>query len=214
MKILKMRGKYPSTEQVFGRECDCQKSLGVIKKFFEIFQDSLKTSGILNNSKKEGKAKRKNYGGKPARARRRERRAEERRRATTLSTSPPPFDTSAVVIDAVGEYMGGSDAWIDMGGHIKDEVKVVGQQFGNNFTQAGQLQGDRQLQGDQLQGDRLECDRQSPSLSNYNNSISLESKEDLSAKPWYFDCIPLQSAKELLYDFGKIKSFLMYDTTL
>ena len=149
-----MRGKYPSTEQVFGRECDCQKSLGVIKKFFEIFQDSLTTSGILNDSKKEGKSKKRNYGGKPARARRRERRAEERRRATTLSTSPPPFDTSAVVIDAVGEYMGGSDAWIDMGGHIKDEVKVVGQQFGNNFTQADQLQGDRQLQGYQLQGDR------------------------------------------------------------
>ena len=117
-----------------------------------------------------------------------------------MSTSPAPFDTSTLVIDDVGEYMGGGDAWLDMGGHIKeDEVKVVGQQFGNNFTQAGQLQGD------QLQGDRLECDRQSPSLSNYNNSISLESKEDLSAKPWYFDCIPLQSAKELLYDFGTIK---------
>ena len=59
-----MRGKYQSTEQVFenmiekkSRKCDCQESLGVIKKFFEIFQDSLKTSGILNDSKKEGKAK-------------------------------------------------------------------------------------------------------------------------------------------------------------
>ena len=180
-----LRGN-PSTKQVFGnmiekksRECDCQESLGMIRKFFEIFQDSLKTSGILNDSKKEGKAKRRNYGGKPARARRRERRAEARR-ATTLSTSPPPFDTSALVIDDVGAYMGGVDAWFDMGGHIKqDEVKVVGQKFGNNkFTQAGQLQGDqlqgdrqlqgyqlqgdRQLQGDQLQGDRLECDRQSP----------------------------------------------------
>ena len=88
MKVLKMEGKYPSTEQVFGRECDCQKSLGMIRKFFEIFQDSLKTSGILNDSKKEGKAKRRNSGGKPARARRREKRAEERR-TTTLSTSPP-----------------------------------------------------------------------------------------------------------------------------
>ena len=105
MKVLKMEGKYPKSEKVYGRKCDCVKSLGVIKKFFEIFQDSLRTSGILNDSRKEEKSKKKNYGGKPARARRRERRAEERRRATTLSSSPPPLITSAVVIDAAGEYM-------------------------------------------------------------------------------------------------------------
>ena len=112
-----LRGKYPSTKQVFGnmtekesRECDCQKSLGMIIKFFEIFQYSMNTSGILNDSKEKGKAKRRNSGGKPARARRRERRAEARR-ATTLSTSPPPFDTSTLVIDDVGEYMGGGETW-------------------------------------------------------------------------------------------------------
>ena len=132
-----LRGKYPSTEQVFGRECDCQKSLGMIRKFFEIFQYSMNTSGILNDSKEKGKAKTRKSGGKPARARRRERRAEARR-TTTLSTSPPPFDTSTLVIDDVGEYMGGGDAWLDMGGHIKEEVvKAVGQQFGNNFRVTG-----------------------------------------------------------------------------
>ena len=207
------RGKKPSTEQVIGnmtgkestlssKECDCQKSLSIIRTFYEIFQYSMKTSGILEDSKEKGKTKRRKSGGKPARERRRVRRAEARR-ATTLSTSPSPFDTSTLVIDDVREYMGGGDAWLDMGGHIKEDmVKAVGQKFGNNkFTQAGQLQLG--------EGDRPECDRQSPSLSNYNKSISLESKEDLSAKPWFFDCIPLQSAKELLHDFGKIKSFLI-----
>ena len=121
--------------------------------------------------------------------------------------SPSPFDTSALVCDDVREYMGEGDAWLDKGGQIKmDMVKSVGHRFGNNnFTQAGQLQLG--------EGDRPECDRRSPRLttplSNYKRSISLESKEDLSAKPWFFDCIPQQSAKELLRDFGKKHCFLI-----
>ena len=195
-----MEGKYPKSEKVYGRKCDCEKSLGVIKNFFDSFIDSLRTSGILTDSRKKEKSK-KNYGGKPARARRRERRAEERRRATSLSSSPPPL-TSAVDIDAAGEYMGGSDAWIDMGNHIKDEVKVVGQQFGNNFTQPDQLQGCQQLQGDrQLQGHHLQGDQQLQ-----------ESKENLNAEPWYFGSIPLQTARDLLYESGQLKSFLIKDS--
>ena len=133
------RGKRePSTEEVIGnmtgkestlssKECDCQKSLSIIRTFYEIFQYSMKTSGFLEDSKEKGKTKRRKSGGKSARDRRRVRRAEARR-ATTLSTSPSPFDTSTLVIDDVGEYMGGVDEWLDMGGHIKeDEVKVVGQ---------------------------------------------------------------------------------------
>ena len=167
----------------------------------------MKTSGILNDSRKEEKSKKKNYGGKPARARRRERRAEERRRATTLSSSPPPLETSAVVIDAAGEYMGGSDAWIDMG-HIKNEVKVVGQQFGNNFTQADHLQGYRQLQGcQQLQGDR-----QLQGHHLQGNQQLQESKENLNAEPWYFGSIPLQTARDLLYESGQLNSFLIKDS--
>ena len=146
------RGKNPSTEQVIGnmtgkestlssKECDCQKSLSIIRTFYEIFQYSMKTSGILEDNKEKGKTKRRKSGGKPARERRRVRRAEARR-ATTLSTSPAPFDTSTLVIDDVREYMGGGDAWLDKGGHIKEDmVKAVSQKFGNNkFTQAGQLQ--------------------------------------------------------------------------
>ena len=203
-----MEGKYPKSEKVYGRKCDCEKSLGVIKNFFDSFIDSLRTSGILTDSRKKEKSK-KNYGGKPARARRRERRGEERRRATSLSSSPPPL-TSAVDIDAAEKCMGGSDAWIDMG-HIKDEVKVVGQQFGNNCTQPNQLQGCYQLQGDrQVQGcQQLQGDRQLQGHHLQGDQQLQESKENLNAEPWYFGSIPLQTAKDLLYDFGQLKSFLI-----
>ena len=96
MKVLKMEGKYPKSEKVYGRKFDCEKSLGVIKNFFDSFIDSLRRSGLLTDSRMKSK---KNKGGKQARARRRERRAEERRRASSLSSSPPPL-TSAVDSDA------------------------------------------------------------------------------------------------------------------
>ena len=96
------RGKRePSTEEVIGNmtgkesplsskalknECDCQKSLSMIRAFYEIFRYSMKTSGILEDNKEKGKTKRrKKSGAGPARERRRVRRAEARR-ATTLST--------------------------------------------------------------------------------------------------------------------------------
>ena len=137
--IGNMTGKEsPLSSKALKNECDCQKSLSMIRAFYEIFRYSMKTSGILEDNKEKGKTKRRKSGGKPARERRRERRAEARR-ATTLLTSPAPFDTSTLVIDDVREYMGGGDAWLDKGGHIKEDmVKAVGQKFGNNnFTQAG-----------------------------------------------------------------------------
>ena len=79
---------------------------------------------------------------------------------------------------------------------------------GGNFTPAGQLRLG--------EVDRPDCNRLSPrlrsSLSNYGRASSLESEhaeEDLSNKTWFFDCIPKQSARELLREFGKKHCFLI-----
>ena len=208
---VNMTGKEsPLSSKALKNDCDCTKSLRMIRAFYEVFRYSMKTSGILEDDKEKGKRKRrKKSGGGPARERRRVKRAEARR-ATTLSTrSPSPFDTSTLVCDDVREYMGEGDAWLDKGGQVKvDMVKSVGHRFGNNnFTPTGQLQLG--------EVDRPDCNRRSPrlrtSLSKYKRSNSLESehvKEDLTDKTWFFDCIPKQSARELLREFGKDRCFL------
>ena len=193
-------------EKDFGRKSDCDISLGVIKTFFDSFIDSLRRSGLLTDSRKKSK---KNNGGKQARARRRERRAEERRRATSLSSSPPPL-TSAVDIDAAEECMGKNDAWIDMG-HIKNEVEVVSQQFCNNVTQ-----GDRQLRNSQIQGcQQIQGDRQNYQLQGCQQlqpDQLQESIENVTFESWYFGAIPLQTAKDLLYEFNQSGTFLVRDS--
>ena len=193
-------------EKDFGRKSDCDISLGVIKTFFDSFIDSLRRSGLLNDSRKKSK---KNKGGKQARARRRERRAEERQRASSLSSSPPPL-TSAVDSDAAEVCMGKNDAWIDMG-HIKNEVEVVSQQFCNNVTQ-----GDRQLWNPQMQGcQQIQGDRQNYQLQGCQQlqpDQLQELGENLNFEQWYFGSIPLQTAKDFLYEFKQPRTFLVRDS--
>ena len=90
-------------------------------------------------------------------------------------------------------------------GHIKDEVEVVSQQFCNNVTQS-----DRQLRNCQIQGDRQNYQMQG--CQQLQPDQLQESKENLNFESWYFGSIPLQTAKDLLYEFGQSGTFLVRDS--
>ena len=175
---VNMTGKEsPLSSKALKNDCDCTKSLRMIRAFYEVFRYSMKTSGILEDDKEKGKRKRrKKSGGGPARERRRLKRAEARRTTTVSTRSPSPFDTSASVCDDVREYMGEGVGWLGKEGQVKEDlVKSVGQvaQFqnthsghrfdNNNFTQAGQLQLG--------EVDRPDCNSRSPRLRTSKDQI-------------------------------------------
>ena len=190
-------------EKDFGRKSDCDISLGVVKTFFDSFIDSLRRSGLLNDSRKKSK---KNKGGKQARARRRERREEERRRASSLSSSPPPL-TSAVDSDAAEVCMEKNDAWID----IQNEVEVVSPQSCNIVQQSDRQRWNSQLQGcQQAQGDRQNYQLQG--CQQLQPDQFQELGENLNFEQWYFGSIPLQTAKDFLYEFKQPRTFLVRDS--
>ena len=175
---VEMTGKEssPLSSTALKNDCDCTKSLRMIRAFFSSWESALKSSGILEEDKEKGRRKRrKKTGGGPARERRRLKRAEARMTTTASTRSPSPFDTSALVSDDVRLYMGEGVVLPDKQGQVKvDLVKSVGQvakfqhthsghRFGNNnlkiggnFTPAGQLRLG--------EGDRPDCNRLSPRL--------------------------------------------------
>ena len=190
-------------EKDFGRKSDCDISLGVIKTFFDSFIDSLRRSGLLTDSRKKSK---KNKGGKQARARRRERREEERRRASSLSSSPPPL-TSAVDSDAAEVCMEKNDAWMD----IQNEVENVSQQSCNIVQQSDRQRWNSQMQGcQQALGDRQNYQLQG--CQQLQPDQFQELGENLNFEQWYFGSIPLQTAKDLLYEFKQPGTFLVRDS--
>ena len=159
---VNMTGKEsPLSSKALKNDCDCTKSLRMIRAFYEVFWYSMKSSGILEDDKEKGKRKRrKKTGGGPARERRRLKRAEAMMTTTSSTRSPSPFDTSALVSDDVRLYMGEGVVLPDNQGQVKvDLVKSVGQvakfqqvshsghrlgnnnylKIGGNFTPAGQL---------------------------------------------------------------------------
>jgi len=189
-------------EKDFGRKSDCDISLGVVKAFFDSFIDSLRRSGLLNDSRKKSK----NKGGKQARARRRERREEERRRASSLSSSPPPL-TSAVDCDAAEVCMEKNDAWMD----IQNEVENVSQQSCNIVQQSDRQRWNSQMQGcQQALGDRQNYQLQG--CQQLQPDQFQELGENLNVEQWYFGSIPLQTAKDFLYEFKQPGTFLVRDS--
>ena len=128
---MKMTGKEtsPLSSTALKNDCDCTKSLRMIRAFFSSWESALKSSGILEDDKeKGGRKRRRKTGGCPARERRRLKRAQERLTTTSSKGSPSPSDTSALVSDDARLYMGEGVVLPDNQGQVKvDLVKSVGQ---------------------------------------------------------------------------------------